>query len=174
MPNHRTPSNPVKRSQPTPHRRLKLEIACAIAAPPGLAPFLRRHIRLTHALLESPLADLSIALVGDAQMSRLHKQFLKKPGPTDVLTFELSHDSHNRPTSGEIVVCLPHARRAMARHSVPLRLEVLLYCIHGMLHLHGYDDRHQRDYKLMHRTEDNILSRLGLPAAFASGSRVSP
>jgi ssRNA-specific RNase YbeY (16S rRNA maturation enzyme) len=42
-----------------------------------------------------------------------------------------------------------------------------------MLHLSGHDDRRPRDYKLMHAAEDDILTRLGLPAAFAAGNRVS-
>jgi probable rRNA maturation factor len=139
-----------------------------------MVPFLRRHIRSAHAMIASPLVELSIALVGDEEMSHLHQRFLDKSGPTDVLSFVLAQDGDDRPTSGEVVVCLPHARRRVARNRLSLRVEVLLYCLHGMLHLSGYDDRSPREYEIMHRTEDDILSRLGLPAAFALGSRVSP
>jgi probable rRNA maturation factor len=153
----------------------KLDIAAVnVPRPATLIRFLRRHLRSAHAVLGYPLDELSVALVNDERMSALHTQFLGIPGPTDVLTFELAYDKSKRPTSGEVVVCIPEARRAIALRRTALELEVLLYCLHGMLHLCGYDDRRSQDYELMHRTEDDLLSRLGLPAVFAGHGRELP
>ena len=49
------------------------------------------------------------------------------------------------------------------------RDEVLLYALHGVLHLCGYDDRTDRDFAAMHRREDEILERLGVGAIFRAG-----
>jgi probable rRNA maturation factor len=134
-------------------------------------PFLRRHLRAAHGLLSKAPQAVSIALVGDARMSALHEQFMGLGGPTDVLTFEMDHDSRGRVTAGEIVVCVPEARRAARRLGTEAKHEALLYAIHGLLHLCGFDDRTDADYRIMHRKEDKILARLGIGAVFAPRGR---
>ncbi len=130
-------------------------------------PYLRRMIRRAHKLLNPPLRELSIALVGDQRMTRLHEEFLGIATPTDVLTFELEHDEQGHVTAGEVVVCVPVARRVAARmpHGSPAR-ELLLYALHGMLHLTGYNDTTEDGYRIMHRKEDEILRRLGVGPVF--------
>jgi hypothetical protein len=46
--------------------------------------------------------------------------------------------------------------------------ELLLYALHGMLHLAGFDDRTARGFATMHRTEDDILTRLGVGPVFSA------
>lgn len=87
-----------------------------------------------------------------------------------MLTFELDHDDQGRVTSGEVIVCLPEARRQARRLSSTLQKELLLYALHGMLHLSGFDDRTARGYQAMHRKEDQILTRLGVGPVFAGGA----
>lgn len=99
-------------------------------------------------------------------MGDLHVRFINVAGPTDVLTFPLEEDSRGRATIGEVVVCVPEARRQAKTRGVELRLEVLLYALHGMLHLSGFDDKNERDFRTMHRTEDAILQRLGFSPVF--------
>jgi probable rRNA maturation factor len=45
----------------------------------------------------------------------------------------------------------------------------LLYSLHGMLHLCGFDDRTEPDFRRMHQTEDEILTRLGVGPVFQPG-----
>ena len=99
-------------------------------------------------------------------MSGLHERFMATAGPTDVLTFPLDEDERGRCVAGEVVVCVPEARRQAKARAIPVEHEVLLYAIHGMLHLSGFDDRTQTDYRKMHRTEDRILTELGIGATF--------
>ena len=143
----------------------------------AFVPFLREQLRAAHDLLETtanrhrrrrlPLREMSLALVNDARMSNLHEEFMGIHGPTDVLTFPIDEDPRGRVTAGEVIVCVPHARREAKRHRIPVRHELLLYALHGMLHLLGYDDRTARDFATMHRTEDDILTRLGIGPVFA-------
>jgi probable rRNA maturation factor len=130
-------------------------------------PFLRRHLKASHAMLGPALAEMSVALVGEARMSELHEQFMSVAGPTDVLTFPLETNRDGQITEGEVVICVTEAQRAAREHRVRLEHELLLYALHGMLHLCGYDDRTQRAYAKMHRTEDEILNRLGIGPVFA-------
>jgi probable rRNA maturation factor len=129
-------------------------------------PFLRRHLRAARRLIDSTLRDLHIILAPDRTMARLHEQFLGLAGPTDVITFPIDLDAKGRPLSGEIYVGVPHARRQAAARSIPLRKELLLYALHGMLHLSGHDDRTQRDFARMHTTEDQLLSQIGIGKVF--------
>jgi probable rRNA maturation factor len=112
---------------------------------------------------------MSVALVGDRRMGVLHEGFMGIAGATDVLTFELDHDARGRVVAGEVVVCVPYAVREAKRRGVEARKEVLLYALHGMLHLCGFDDRTDRDFAIMHRREDEILKRLGVGIVFARG-----
>lgn len=136
-------------------------------------PYLRRNVRRAWSLLADlvpaarALREVSLALVNDATMAGLHEQFLGIPGPTDVLTFELDRDRQNRVSAGEIIICVPHARRAAAAAGTDLRRELLLYALHGMLHLAGHDDRTRDGFRRMHAMEDDILSRLGIGPVFS-------
>jgi rRNA maturation RNase YbeY len=130
------------------------------------AAFLRRHLRAAHRILKPPLNELSLALVGDARMSALHQQFMGIAGPTDVLTFPLDVDARGRAAAGEVVVCVPEAVRRSRETGVAVERELLLYALHGLLHLCGYDDRTQPGYRRMHRREDMILTQLGVGPVF--------
>jgi probable rRNA maturation factor len=142
----------------------------SIVAPRALAhtSFIRRHLKAAHQILRPPLAQLSVVFVGDRQMSDLHFRFMAIAGPTDVLTFPLEFNANGQPISGEVVICIPEARRVAREHGTPLSHELLLYAVHGMLHLCGYGDRTAREFKIMHRTEDDLLTRLGVGPVFAA------
>jgi probable rRNA maturation factor len=107
-----------------------------------------------------------VDLVDRADMAALHRRFLGRRGPTDVLSFEIDRDRHGRITSGEVVVCVPVARRAAKARGVPLARELLLYALHGMLHLCGFDDRTEQAFLAMHAKEDQILTELGIGPIF--------
>jgi probable rRNA maturation factor len=141
-----------------PSSPFKLSIRADVGA--ALVPFLRQQLRKAHSMLPVALDDVSVVLVDDAVMSDLHVKFMNIPGATDVLTFPMDE------TSGEVVICVPEARRRGKDHGTALRDEVLLYAVHGMLHLCGLDDRTRRGFEKMHRMEDEILVRLGVGKVF--------
>jgi probable rRNA maturation factor len=129
--------------------------------------YLRKQLLAAWPLVRRAPRELSVALVNDKRMSDLHEQFLKVTGPTDVLTFELEHDARGQCTSGEVVVCVPEAERQAAERGIEVQDEVLLYALHGLLHLSGYDDKTDAAYRAMHRREDEILQQLGVGKTFA-------
>lgn len=148
-----------------------MQVAICDAERTGLAGYLRRHIMAAQGVVKSKLTELSIAIVDGRVMSRLHRDFLGIAGPTDVLTFELERDRRGNVTAGEIVICAPFGRKQAKLRRVPFRQEMLLYALHGMLHLCGYDDRTRSGFQRMHQTEDMILQQLGVGAVFAAGNR---
>lgn len=143
-----------------------LELSITAQVGKRFVSHLRRYIQRAHAVLKPALAELSLAIVNDAKMRALHNRFMQIDSPTDVLTFELEHGAGGKCTSGEVVICLPEAQRQAKMHGVEVKSELLLYALHGVLHLCGFDDRTDREYRRMHRAEDRILRQLGVGPVF--------
>ena len=104
-------------------------------------------------------------------MSQLHERFMGIRAMTDVLTFPLDTNARGQVTSGEIVICASEARRRAKEIGHTVRDELLLYALHGLLHLAGFDDRTAAAFRRMHRMEDKILTRLGVGPVFAGKPR---
>jgi probable rRNA maturation factor len=150
----------------------KLQLELSTPTGFGHSEFLRRHLLAAHRILRPPLRELSLAIVGEQKMSQLHRRYLNRIGPTDVLSFELDRDARGRVLAGQVVICLTVARRHSRQRGVKLPNELLLYALHGMLHLCKFDDRTPAGFARIHRMEDRILSRLGVGPVFqASGAR---
>lgn len=132
----------------------------------SISRFLKDELISAHCILRCPLRELSLALVDDRRMGELHQRFMNIPGPTDVLTFPIDVAPDGRILSGEVVICVPEARRQAKARGIELKHELLLYALHGMLHLCGFDDRTERGFRRMHAKEDEILTRLGVGAVF--------
>lgn len=132
--------------------------------------YLGKNLRSANRILRSSLNMLSIVLVTDARVSELHERFMGIAGPTDVLTFALEHNKRGRVTEGEVVICFSEARRAALRAGTSVKKELLLYALHGMLHLSGFDDRTPAGFEKMHRKEDQILTELGIGPVFRPAS----
>lgn len=117
-----------------------------------------------------PLGQITILLADDQRMSSLHRQFMSIDSPTDVLTFDLSEsagDPH-APIDAEIALGLEVAQRQAAQRGYPVERELLLYAIHGLLHLLGFDDHDEQSYNAMHAEEDRILTAIGVGATFST------
>jgi len=121
-------------------------------------------------MVRAPLAELSVGFVDGRRMAALHRRFSAVGTATDVLSFPLDCDSRGRVIGGEVVVCLAVASAEAAKRRRPVRNEILLYALHGMLHLCGWDDKTPAGYTAMHKIEDKILKQLGIGAVFAAGT----
>ena len=109
---------------------------------------------------------MAVTIAGDALMRKLHHRYLGDSASTDVLTFELDKNNSGAVVSGQIVICLPVARRAAKIRGIPIEKELLLYALHGMLHLAGFDDRTVAGFNAMHKKEDQILIQMGIGPVF--------
>jgi probable rRNA maturation factor len=152
-------------------RPVKLNLTITARAGRAHVSYLKKMLPRAHSLLKSRLRELSIALVGDKPMSELHDRFMGQPTTTDVLTFPLDQDSRGRAISGEIILCVPEANRQAKIRGISTRDELLLYAIHGLLHLLGMDDTTHAGYSQMHQLEDRILAKLGIGPVFSAPQR---
>ncbi|MDR2983044.1 MAG: rRNA maturation RNase YbeY [Puniceicoccales bacterium] len=109
-----------------------------------------------------PAGELSIVFLGDAEMIQLHADFLDDPTPTDVITFPGDDEDNGAGESfaGEICVCIDQARREAPKHGSDMASEVLLYLVHGWLHLAGHDDLSEGPRAAMRLAERETLDYL--------------
>jgi probable rRNA maturation factor len=107
-------------------------------------------------------AEISIAIVDDARMHALNRQYLNHDYPTDVLSFVLEHDAAARSLEGEVIVSADYAARERARYGWTIDDELLLYVIHGCLHLVGHDDQTPEGQAAMRAAEAKHMAAFGL------------
>jgi len=102
-----------------------------------------------------PDQDVSLLLTDDAEIARLHDQFMGDPTPTDVMSFALDEAS-------EVVISVETARRVAMENATSIRAEVALYIVHGVLHTVGYDDKGDAARRCMRDAERQVLAKLRL------------
>ena len=124
-----------------------------------------RAIKLTANTHDCLSCQISVVLVDDAGMKELHGKYMNIHEPTDVLSFDLGDPDANG-IDGEVVVCVDTALRESSQRNGNVSGELLLYIIHGILHLLGYDDHEQKAYEKMHAMEDQLLTQLGIGPVF--------
>lgn len=107
-----------------------------------------------------PAGELSVAFVGDAEIARVHGEFMDDPTVTDVITFPGDAPEGSEPFAGEIVINVAQARRVGPAHGQTARAELLLYLVHGWLHLAGYRDQRPAEANAMRVAETRALATL--------------
>jgi probable rRNA maturation factor len=97
---------------------------------------------------------LSIVLVNDVAMAKLNARYHDTPGATDILSFDYGDEQ------GELIISVEHAvAQAKRYHTTPAR-ELILYVVHGILHLHGHNDLTPTQQRRMRAAERRLLARL--------------
>lgn len=107
---------------------------------------------------------LSLAVVDDSQISRLHHRFLGVKGPTDVLAFSQTEGKAfpggGTLFLGDVAVSVETARRAGPEFGNRWDEELLLYITHGVLHLMGYQDSTARRKAKMDNRQEKVLEKV--------------
>ncbi len=111
-----------------------------------------------------PLAA-TLTCVGERRMRELNARFAGRAGVTDVLAFPMGEvdPESGRFVTGDVVICRPVAEREARARKLSVKGELLLYALHGWLHLAGHRDGTARGRAAMVRAERRIMKRLGLP-----------
>ncbi|BBO31737.1 rRNA maturation RNase YbeY [Lacipirellula parvula] len=157
--NSSRPSEQTNDDQEPPERRHRISIANETEVAVDAE---RIERAVCWALDDTPYdeATVSIAIVDDETIHQLNRQFLAHDYPTDVLSFTLEDDPQQ--LEGEIIVSVDTARQNGAEAGWSADAELLLYVIHGTLHLAGYLDKDPEDYAEMRAAEAAVLDRLGV------------
>ena len=105
-------------------------------------------------------AAISIAVVDDDTIHQLNRRHLQHDWPTDVLSFVLEGDGDH--LEGEVILSADTAAASAEEFGIAAGEEQLLYVIHGMLHLVGYDDKTDAEAEEMRAAETRYLHRFGV------------
>jgi probable rRNA maturation factor len=105
-------------------------------------------------------AAINVAIVDDPTIHDLNRRFLDHDEPTDVLSFVLDDDAGR--LEGDVIASADTAIRTAAHLQWPAADELLLYAIHGTLHLVGYDDLDSESRREMRERERHCLAQFGL------------
>lgn len=109
---------------------------------------------------------VSVVLVGEKRIRRLNKEFLNHDYVTDVIAFSYQSGSFPVPEEGddillgELFVCPRTADRRRRRYKTSLSYEILLYIVHGFLHLAGYEDYEDSQRERMKEAEERVMKKL--------------
>jgi len=130
------------------------------------APAPQRAAEAVLTALRPEPAAMTVALVGEPTMARLHLEHMREPGPTDVLSYA---DGDPDPESGlpylgDVVICVPVAEQQARAGGHPLAAELELLAVHGTLHLLGYDHDTPATRRAMWRLQAQVLEQIGSQA----------
>lgn len=108
--------------------------------------------------------ELSVAVVDEEEMARLHMEWMGLPGPTDVMSFPMDELQAGTPghltkgTLGDIVLCpsVAASQAEAAGHST--EDEFFLLTVHGILHLLGHDHVQDKEREVMFGLQRQLLT----------------
>ena len=110
--------------------------------------------------------ELAIAIVTDARVHALNRQYRGIDKTTDVLSFPADTTG----ILGDIVIARGVADRQAAEHGHSLQTELRILALHGLLHLIGYVHERVEDRDRMRRMEERLRKKGGLAAGLIARS----
>jgi probable rRNA maturation factor len=104
--------------------------------------------------------EIGIRFTDDITIRQLNRDHLDHDFATDVISFPYSRNVSS--LQGEMVVSVETAVRQASELGWPAEHELLLYVVHGTLHLAGLDDQSPVDQAKMRQAERRVMLALGI------------
>jgi len=124
----------------------------------------RKRIRQLMEIIEEdedpPDSQLNIIFTRDPRLAELNRDYRKRTGPTDVLSFNIDDDDGDDAVLGEIYISTDTAARNAEKYGATFTEEILRLCCHGFLHILGYDHMKREDKEIMFAKERHYLERV--------------
>jgi probable rRNA maturation factor len=103
---------------------------------------------------------VSVVPASDKVLRKLNRIFHKRNRPTDVLAFDYSAVTDLKFIAGDVFVSVDVARRVSKQLGISFKEELVRYCIHGVLHLIGYDDTTAAKKKKMWQRQESHVKNI--------------
>ena len=119
---------------------------------------LRRLVEFVAAAEDCGIDSIDVAIVDADEIASLNSRYLGKDEVTDVLSFDIS-EANSSGIIAQIVVCGDVAAEVGPSHDLSGDDELMLYIIHGLLHLMGYDDAEAEQAERMKTRQEELLAK---------------
>ncbi len=140
---------------PTSQKPLQLNIYNDQSALPIRKRLISQIVKKIFSFLQIDCKEISIYFTSIQTITELHLQFFNDPTPTDCISFPFDKDH-----LGEIFVCPAVAIEYAKKHNLDPLKETILYVVHGILHLIGYDDLDTSSKQKMRRMEKKCMDHI--------------
>ncbi len=115
-----------------------MEVQVSLGAAGGVSQdLLRSAVELVLRDASVGEGEVSLALLDDAAIRELNRDYLGLDRPTDVIAFALHNEG--QPVLGDIYIGYDQALRQAADMVVPVTEELVRLAIHGTLHVLGHE-----------------------------------
>lgn len=104
--------------------------------------------------------EIGIRVTTDAAIHQINREYLGHDYPTDVISFPYAASQPH--IEGELVVSVDTASERAGDLGWSFEHELLLYVVHGTLHLTGMDDQQPEDRRAMRSAERDVMLQLGV------------
>ncbi|MGI9471271.1 MAG: rRNA maturation RNase YbeY [Rubripirellula sp.] len=104
--------------------------------------------------------EICVRVTNDSRIHEINRDHLGHDYPTDVISF--SYRAMLPSIEGELVVSVDTARQRAAELGWSLHNELMLYVVHGTLHIAGMDDIDHLDRTAMRQYERKVMKELGI------------
>ena len=126
---------------------------------------IRRTVREAAKHLGCPEREVSLLFVDNEAISEINRQYLNRPGPTNVISFSQTEGDfgHINPLLlGDIVISAQRAVSDAQAGNLDVNDEIDFLVIHGLLHLLGYNHEgsDEREAVQMREMENEIFKKL--------------
>jgi probable rRNA maturation factor len=160
---------------PTDAVSVEVSVACDawLAACPDAASLVSTAARVTLAEAAGPYAGvklvLGLILTDDAEQRRLNRTYRGIDAATNVLSFAIGDPASQPPAAampvllGDVVLAFETVAREAAEQHKQLADHLAHLTVHGILHLLGFDHRHDDEAAVMEAREIEILKIVGVP-----------
>jgi len=107
-------------------------------------------------------AIFSVIFVDDEEIHRINKEYRHVDRVTDVISFAFEDNEekiyNNIRILGDIYICIPQMKRQATSYGHSEKRELSFLCVHGLLHLLGYDHMNESEEKIMFGLQELILN----------------
>lgn len=128
--------------------------------------YLKKVIKRTLKHENVKKAYFSIIFVDNERIQEINREYRGKDTVTDVISFALEDNPDIVPNNirvlGDIYICIPRMIEQSEAYGHSIKRELSFLCVHGLLHLLGYDHMKKEDEELMFGLQEDILNEEGI------------
>jgi probable rRNA maturation factor len=116
-------------------------------------------------------SEVSVTFVSNERIHEINREYRDKDAPTDVISFAMEELGEGEMeligtglprVLGDIIVSIPKAEEQAKEYGHSFERELGFLCLHGFLHLLGYDHMEKVDEERMFTRQKEILDDYGL------------